>query len=86
MNRSFSERMTEAKIIAKSRRDRGAATGQHKSWNYKRSELIGLDAIEAYFYQWRKDVQYDALTAVEYALFSDDYDELARIAELEFTP
>lgn len=76
---SFTERMAQGKDLAQVRRDRGQHTGKSAAgWSYKRAQLTGLDMVEAYYQQWRKDVSINAYLAVEYALLASDFDDLAR--------
>jgi hypothetical protein len=68
-NRSFSERMIAAKAA-----NRGVSC--HKSHKVTRpKETFGLDALERYLNQWRKDQEYYAHLAVEMALFPHEFVE-----------
>ncbi len=67
-HKSFADQMAQAQIANK-----GASV--HSSWKVKRVELTGLDALEKYLNQWRKDQSYYAHLAVEMALFPDEFVE-----------
>jgi hypothetical protein len=74
---SFSERMAQGREIAQAQRNRGQHTGTvAKGWNTKRQALAGLDALEAYWHQWRKDIHYNAYLAVETELFAHEWEGL----------
>jgi hypothetical protein len=68
--------MVEAKDLAQVRRNRGQSTGTAKGWNVKRPAMEGLDGLEAYYNQFRKDVHYNAYLAVEAELFAHEWEGL----------
>lgn len=72
---SFAEAMANAKEAKHSGRYNNS-TAAHESWTAKRPVATGIDAIEAYYYSWRKDISYNAYCAVEWALFGDDWRDL----------
>jgi hypothetical protein len=75
MRESFTERMAQGRELAQDARNRGQHTGgSAKGWNVKRSELVGLDAIEAYYHQFRTDISYNAYLAVEWELFGHEWE------------
>lgn len=77
MRPSFSERMAQGREIAQAQRNRGLPTGKSaRGWNYKRPDLTGLDMLEAYLYQWRKDIRYHAIAAIEFELFGHEWEGL----------
>jgi hypothetical protein len=73
---SFTERMEQAKAIAQDQRNRGQSTGVHKSWQVQKILPSRLDAIEAYYNQFRRDVHYWGLIAVEEALFATELEDI----------
>lgn len=73
--KSFSERMAEGKAIAQELRNKGQSTSVHSSWRVPKAKLEGLDALENYLKEWRKDQSYYAHLAVEMALFPQDFVE-----------
>jgi hypothetical protein len=74
---SFTERMEQGKLLAQVARNKGLATGKSaKGWSYQRAKLDGLDMLENYLYTFRKDVHYNAYAAVEFALFSHEWEGL----------
>jgi hypothetical protein len=74
---NFQDRMAAGKANADSRRDRGLSTGKNaKGWNVKRQPLQGLDAIESYYYTFKKDIHYNAWLAVEFELFGHEWEGL----------
>jgi hypothetical protein len=72
---SFTERMALGKEIAQDLRSRGRSIGALKGYA-KRPLPTGLDAIEAYYNQYRKDIHYWAYTAVEEALFASELEDI----------
>jgi hypothetical protein len=74
---SFSERMAAGKERAANDRYKGKSTGKAAAgWTHKRSDRapFGLDDLEAYYNQFRKDIHYNAFAAVEYALFGHEWE------------
>jgi hypothetical protein len=73
--KSFHLWIEQGKQAAMQRRNRGQHVGKcAKGWNVKRPKLEGLDALEAYYHQWRKDIHYNAFLAVEFALFGHEWE------------
>jgi hypothetical protein len=73
----FVERMEAGRQVAMDRRNRGQPVGKPaKGWRYKRPDPVGLDRIEWEFESWRKEWQYQALAAVETALFAHEWEGL----------
>jgi hypothetical protein len=64
--------MAEAQDVAQNRRNRGQSTSVHASWRVQKILPSGLDAIEAYYNQYRRDIHINAYCAVEWCLFGDD--------------
>jgi hypothetical protein len=76
---SFSERMQQGRDLAQVQRNRGQPVGKPAAgWNVKRPNLTGLDAIEAYYQQWRRDIHYWGVIAVQEALFADELEDIRR--------
>jgi hypothetical protein len=76
---SFTERMALGKAIAQDLRNDGRVAGIHKSWKGRERPLpTGLDAIEAYLHQFRRDIHYWGVIAVQEALFADEMEDIRR--------
>jgi hypothetical protein len=69
--------MAAGKANNDARRARGLSAGLNaKGWKVKRAPLTGLDAIEAYYYRFKKDIHYNAYLAVETELFAHEWEGL----------
>jgi hypothetical protein len=77
MSYNFQDKMREDKANCDARRARGLSAGPNaKGWKVKRAPLTGLDAIEAYYYRFKKDIHYNAYLAVETELFAHEWEGL----------
>lgn len=75
---SFTERMAQGRELAQVARNRGQHTGKSaRGWNYRRPAPVGLDRLQWEYDTWRKEWQYQAVAAVETALFAAELDEIA---------
>jgi hypothetical protein len=77
MRGSFTERMALAQDLADVRRNRGLPVSQHKSWKFHRQHHTGIDRLQWEYESWKKEWQYQAMAAVESALFAAELEEIA---------